>query len=118
MKSSKQKNNSDVTYLAVWDQLGLETLIDVTELYGKAVWAELKDEPGPALPNLDMLIMRARFNTHRHYEIYSFCVNSDITAENIKDMFRDNPQAIVNLIREKGNKIYSDRKNPNEVVIT
>jgi hypothetical protein len=36
-------------------------------------------------------------------------VDEGITKNDIVDMFNDSPQAMADLIRERGNKIYSDR---------
>jgi len=53
--------------------------------------------------------LRARANSQRHYEVYSVHVDEGITKNDIVDMFNDSPQAMADLIRERGNKIYSDR---------
>lgn len=118
MKSSKQLSEYPNWFVAMWDQLGLETLINVGDLHKESVWAELKGDPGPRLPNLDMMIMRAKANHHRHYEIYAFQTEADVTQEMILDMFKHSPQAIVNLIRGSGQKIYSDREEQSRIVIT
>jgi hypothetical protein len=114
MPSRKKKGNS---FLVVWDMLGLESIfsiddtMDQVENYEKdKVWKTLKGEPvaGKA-PNpipLQMLIMRARYNSQRSYEIYSF--NTTMSMRDVRKMFADDPQPIVEWIRENGNKIYSD----------
>ena len=58
---------------------------------------------------LFMLKLRAGANTQRHYEIYSLKTSGSITKEELEKMFEDEPQSIVNLIREKGVQIYSNR---------
>jgi hypothetical protein len=57
---------------------------------------------------LQSLILRARANSQRHYEIYQFTTDG-IDMDDVKSMFEDNPQFIVNHIRKNGRKIYSDR---------
>ena len=52
------------------------------------------------------MIIRARYNSQRQYEIYQFV--SDISEDDIKDIFENDPQIIVNFIRKHGKKIYSD----------
>jgi hypothetical protein len=73
------------------------------------VVAILKEERLPAKPTgipLQMLILRARFNSQRAYEIYEF--NSTLKYEELTEAFNDNPQPIVEWIRANGKKVYSD----------
>ena len=58
-------------FLIMWDQLGLECCIDVTADQQRRMWQKLKGEPvsETAIPNYQHLLLRARFNSQRHYEI-------------------------------------------------
>lgn len=113
MPSRKKKLNN---FLVVWDMLGLESIFSVddalneVESYEKdKTWKILKNEPVGKAPNpipLQMLIMRARCNTQRSYEIYTF--STDMTMNQVREVFAVTPQPIVEWIRENGNKIYSD----------
>lgn len=95
-------------FLAMWDCNGLECLFDITDLEHDAMISGLKNEAFKTPFNLTMMMMRARFNNQRSYEIYTFETESDIDYDSIKDMFEHTPQTIVNAIRKNGNKIYSD----------
>jgi hypothetical protein len=100
----------------MWDMLGLECIYDVNQAMFEVenwekirVWNTLKEEKTPKKPNpipLQMMIMRARFNSQRSYEIYSF--DTSMTMDEVRDIFEEDPQPIVEWIRENGNKIYSD----------
>ena len=100
----------------MWDCNGLESLHDVgyhmdryNQWEKQKVVAILKEERIPARPTgipLQMLILRARANSQRAYEIYEF--NSTIDYDELKEAFNDNPQPIVEWIRENGKKVYSD----------
>ena len=113
MPSRKKKENS---FLVVWDMLGLESIFSINDAMAEIenyekdkVWKTLKEEPLSEKPNpipLQMLIMRARFNSQRNYEIYTF--NTTMTMNEVRTFFADDPQLIVDWIRENGNKIYSD----------
>jgi hypothetical protein len=94
-------------FLAMWDCNGLECLFDITDLEHDAMIAGLKNETIKTPFNLSMLMMRARLNSQRSYEIYSF-ETIDMDYDTVKVMFDNDPQIIVNAIRENGNKIYSD----------
>lgn len=72
------------------------------------------DESPPAIP-LQKLILRARYNSQRSYEIYEFC--STLSLDDIKSVFEDNPQFIVDWIRTNGYKVYSDYTKPDKKLI-
>ena len=114
MRSLKKKTTR---FVAMWDMTGLECLINVTKLDKEhAQWEKenifriLKDQDRtikPAHVPLDMMIMRARVNSQRHYEIYAF--DSELSEEDIRETFEDSPQVIVDAIRRIGHEFYSDR---------
>ncbi len=103
-------------YLAMWDMLGLECLYDVdlhmskyNEWEKQKVVAILKEQRIPDQPAgipLQMMLLRAKVNSQRAYEIYEF--NSTVDYAELKEAFNDNPQPIVEWIRENGKKVYSD----------
>lgn len=111
--------------IAMWDNTGLECLINVTKHEKELdIWEKkkmisvLKEESllelKPKIPLREMII-RARANNQRHYEIYGF--TSTISEKDVRDMFKREPQFIVDWIRENGVKIYSDRVKTKDVVI-
>ena len=114
-------------FLAMWDNTGLECIYDVDaakaeiDAYEKdKMWKVLKDEkvlfykPNP-IP-LQQMILRAKANSQRHYEIYQFTTDG-IDMDDVKIMFEDNPQFIVDHIRKNGKKIFSERFETDKVVI-
>jgi hypothetical protein len=107
-------------FVIMWDQLGLECCVDVTEDEQRRMWQQLKGEPVSAskLPNLNHLMLRARYNSQRHYEIYTCEVTDGITAEDIREMFEADPQTAADTIRRLGHCIHSDRAERQRVVIT
>lgn len=97
-------------FLLVWDQLGLESCTNITDWEKATMWSTLSNTPGPAIGHhLGAILLRARCNTHRHYEIYTIIVDPEINGDSLIKMFSDNPQGSADLIRERGTKIYSDR---------
>ena len=106
-------------FIAMWDNMGLECIFDVDaemaqrDAYNKnKVWKILKGEKvdeqyRPGIP-LQNMILRAKANSQRHYEIYQF-TTEDLDMDDVKGMFEDHPQFIVDHIRKNGHKIYSDR---------
>ena len=122
---------SNRAFLLSWDNTGLEGVVEVDydaldlEQQNK-VASILSDpdgqDPGSPLANsisrtLSMMKLRARANTQRHYEIYLVPVTDDITENDIRQMFEDTPQDAADLMRERGNQLYSDRAKTDRVVI-
>jgi hypothetical protein len=103
-------------YLAMWDMYGLECLFDTGEWQKQYMWSILKEEDRPQGPNLQMMILRAKMNNQRCYEIYSFNAEDDLTEDAIKLAFEVAPQGIVDFIRTNGNKIFSDRTEKKAVI--
>ena len=114
----KKKHTQPHTLLLVWDCLGLEYSCDLTNYEKDLMWSTLKGtQPTVRIPGLDILILRARANLQRNYEIYTVTVDPDVSLKDIQEMFKDTPQAMVDLIRTRGHKLYSDRAYAQDNVI-
>jgi hypothetical protein len=115
---AKKKPTHPHTLLLVWDCLGLEYSADLTDYEKDLMWSALKGEkPTVRIPGIDLLILRARANPQRNYEIYTVQVEPDVSLKDIQSMFKDSPQEIVDLVRARGHKIYSDRLYKEDRVI-
>lgn len=124
MKTSSKKKKLN-HFLAVWDMYGLESLHDVLHAkklhdeWEKAkVLAILKEEkipPAPKIIPLNTLLMRARVNSPRFYEIYEFA--TPFSFQEISKMFKEDPQTMADTVRKVGYKIYSDRVEIDKRVI-
>jgi hypothetical protein len=67
---------------------------------------------------ISFLMLRARYNSQRHYEIYSVPVSDDITEQDIRELFDLDPQNAAELMRGRGHKMYSARVDKNIVKIS
>jgi hypothetical protein len=128
--TKKTKNN---IFLLSWDQNGLESVISLHEIEHAIeeqqkvrMWEILKSEDAVDTGNsaerdlnryVNSILLRARVNPQRHYEVYTIHTTPGITAQNMRDMFENNPQASAELIRERGTKLYSNRSTT-KVLIT
>lgn len=101
----------------MWDMLGLECIFNVTEHLKEVenhekivMWSVLKDSNyksnGPPKIPLNMMILRAKVNSQRSYEIYEF--NSTLSEDELREEFERDPQPVVNWIRKNGYKVFSD----------
>jgi hypothetical protein len=93
-------------FLAYWDCLGFEGIWDITTYERQRLLADLKNTTVTALVNLNALMLRARYNPQRNPEIWLFTATDTIRQEELMDVAKDNPQYLVDLIREKGSCLY------------
>ena len=117
-----QELNGDV-FLLSWDQTGLESCINVTDIDRKRMWDILADKQAQGRGNninsiVHSIMLRARFNSQRHYEIYSVVVDSTVTDQDLRDLFELDPQGAAKLIRARGRCLHSDRQNKQKILIT
>lgn len=118
--------NKIYSFLAMWDMNGLEAIYDTKSARAEIeaweiekIFSIIKEEKHRAKPMsipLDLMILRARANSQRSYEIYGF--NSTFDIDEVKELFNTDPQIVVNWIRENGYKVYSDynSKQHNQVI--
>ena len=117
-------NMTTNAYIFAWDQTGIESIIPITqyeEWDKKNTWNVLTDQPverNPLNSIIQSLILRARYNSQRHYEIYAIECAFDMGEEEWREIWQENPQATADLIRERGQKIYSDREDRTSQVIS
>jgi hypothetical protein len=105
-------------FLISFDCDGLECLQDITEYHPDnwdknqlmAVMMGKAYKAAPIHKQISMMIMRARFNTQRNYEIYIQQSDDDITAGDFATAFNANPQFWADWVRSNHSvKLYSDR---------
>jgi hypothetical protein len=111
-------------FLFVWDELGIESIVPITQ-YEKIDKLNLINilKESPVVNNpLDLIIrsalLRARLNPQRHYEIYAVDCSEDLNEEFWKEQWKDAPQFCAELVRAKGEKIYSNREDAAKIKIT
>lgn len=127
---AKQKHN---VFLLSWDMTGLESLIDLTtleklhedgekkrmmQILGDPEARDPGNQAGSMLNQIvQNILLRARVNQQRHYEVYTIQTSSSVSEKDLWDMFNNDPQYAAELIRERGNQLYSDRVNQRTQVI-
>lgn len=101
------------TYIIMWDSLGLEYIANVSAMERAAIDDVLNDRVARTIP-LNSLLLRARFNSQRHYEIYM--VESELTEDEIIAHFDSDPQSIVDAIRRVGKKVFGEGMGDGAVI--
>jgi hypothetical protein len=97
----------------MWNDRGLELMHDITASEKAVMWQRLTDPDNSTgamsdyVPNLNHWLLRARLNSHLHYEIYLIVLNTDITVDYVQTLFKQQRDAMVNLIRQRGTCLYS-----------
>ena len=125
------KKKKYTTWFLSWDMFGLESAINVDEYRTgheeyekKVVWGTLQgNDTVGADPEREFnriassILMRARANSHRHYEVYSVTMPAEISVDQVTEMFKVNPQGMADLVRSKGQKHFSARLATGKAVI-
>lgn len=102
-------------FIASWDSLGFEAIIDITKMERKFLMAALKNEQTGNLNTvLRNMILRARFNPQRFPQIWSF--RSNVGEDDLWHFANEHPQALANLIKEHGEKIFGDAPQKSVIV--
>lgn len=116
MKTSK-------SFIFSWDMHGIESIVPVNryeQIDKENTLRILKDEEvvrNPLTTIVQRLLLRARFNPQRYYEIYMIECEESLDEEFWNKQWRENPQETADLIRDRGHKLYSDRSMQNNRVI-
>lgn len=106
-------------FVVMWDSEGLDGIANATELNQTDIFNALSGRSGGGLgARIGMMSLRARFNSHRTYEIYSIKVDGSIAEDDIAGWFEHNPQGAADLIRSKGKCLLSQKHEERKRVIT
>lgn len=94
-------------FIASWDTLGFECILDLTGHDKRAMWAALGDKEPERLP-VHMMIMRAKANPQRFPEIWTFW--SCIDSAELLHYAKTEPQALADSIRRLGKPVFQTPK--------
>jgi hypothetical protein len=110
-------------YLVYWCEEGLESVIPITE-YEQVdrdntfrVLNNQETVRNPISSIIQNMILRAKFNEQRHYELYAIDCDNSIQKTDIEQMFDDDPQTAADLFRSRGHRLYSARAEKDRVKI-
>lgn len=96
-------------YVAYWDCLGFECIVDMTSWEKDCLLQQIKGEPpNPAPVSLRHLVLRAQFNPQRFPEIWIFEI--DMEQEDLWQLGQDDPQLLVDAIRKNGHNVFKTPK--------
>lgn len=102
-------------YLAYFDSLGFESIIDLSAHERDLTWSALKGTaPKMKLP-VQYMILRAKANPQRFPEIWTFTAEG-ISKEDLEAYAETDPQFLADLIRKNGNAVFVTPKQKQVIV--
>jgi hypothetical protein len=110
-------------YLVYWCEEGLESVVPITEYEHwdrDNTFRVLNNQEtvrNPLNQLIQNMMLRARINDQRHYELYAVDCDNSIDKTDIEQMFETDPQTAADLFRKRGHRLYSNRAEMNRVRI-
>lgn len=111
-------------FIFSWDQYGIESIIPISQYEHhdqqnliKLLKGESKTR-NPLDTIVRNLILRARVNGQRHYEIYAIDCEKELDQKFWEEQWTKYPQETADLIRERGHPLYKSTRSKEKVLIT
>ena len=114
-------------FIVSWDCNGFECIEDITAEHPDE-WAKtnlfntIKNPTTPVVSPLmhqvSAMMMRARFNSQRNYEIYVFTAQDSVDKESVREWAETQPQAAADWIRlNHTTKLFGSSRSNNPVIV-
>jgi len=100
-------------FIFMWCELGIEAVVPITKYENQEkmdTWEILKGgKPGnnPLNDIINSMLLRARYNGQRKYEIYAIDCPEGVTEDELFELWDKSPQYMADLTREKGVSIFN-----------
>ena len=104
--AKKSKINA---FMAYWDTLGFEWIVDVSDYEKQKFWAVLKGNTKVDIPIPRYAIIRARANPQRFPEIWAF--ESELTLKELQEFSKQHPQSLATAVRECGQAVFKTHRD-------
>lgn len=89
-------------WLISWDDVGLEAVINYTDVQKKYLEKSLtSDNLTDPYQLVQALKLRAIYNPQRHYEVYAINIEDELKKADILEWFNGAPEVFKEVIREK-----------------
>lgn len=108
-------------FLFSWDCTGVEAIIPISQYEdwdtanAFETLAGHAKTPNPLNSTVNAILMRARANPQRFYEVYAVDCDESITEQDWRVMWDTSPQSCADMIRERGVKLYGEPMPVNTV---
>tara|TARA_R110000851_G_scaffold56507_1_gene132006 strand:+ start:1148 stop:1507 length:360 start_codon:yes stop_codon:yes gene_type:complete len=101
-------------FVAYFDVLGFECLVDITSYERRKLLAEISGAKVESPVDIKNLVIRATYNPQRNPEIWVF--TSTVDEVTLSKLVQDDPQVLVDTIRECGHNVYGQHKHKRQVI--
>jgi len=111
-------------FIFSWDNTGIDSIVPISQYEHIEqqnlirILSEKPTERNPLDSIVQSLLLRARYNTHRHYEIYAVDCTEEMDETFWRKQWEEHPQFTAELIRERGHKLFSNRAETHKIKIT
>jgi len=111
-------------FIFSWDNMGIESIVPISQyehIEQQNLIRILSEKPtikNPLDGIVRNLLLRATYNSHRHYEIYAVDCAESMDEEFWRQQWEEYPQFTAELIRERGHKLFSNRAETHKIKIT
>jgi len=109
-------------FIFSWDCEGIESIVPITQyehIDRDNTMRLLREQPvvrSPLNGIIQSLMLRARFNPQRNYEIYAIDCTGDMDQKFWQEQWAEYPQETAELVRERGHMLYSGRRTREPVI--
>jgi hypothetical protein len=111
-------------FLMSWDCTGVEAIIPITQYEDwdtqcafELLQGNTPNKTNPLNSIYNSILLRARFNNQRFYEVYAVDCDPGITEQDWRDMWEASPQMCADMIRKRGVKLYGEGMGKQKTVI-
>lgn len=111
-------------FIFSWDMHGIESIVPISQYEfhdQQNLIRMLSDKDtvrNPMYSIMQRLLLRAQINSHRYYEIYAIDCDESLDEDFWKSQWADYPQETAELIRDRGQMMFSNRMENRNVKIT
>ena len=112
-----ERTNGNV-FVFSFSEEGFEAIVNLTAVDETSVLAKLSDEPATQSVDaiLNMMTLRARFNSARKMEVWLVKLDESFTEEYLVSLAEDDPQLVANLAR-MGEQLTGEKPGLHKKVI-
>ena len=100
-------------FLMSWNCTGVEAIVPITQYEDwdtvnafEILQGNASNNSNPLNSILNSILLRARFNSQRYYEVYAIDCDECFTEDDWRFMWESDPQATAELVRAHGVHLY------------
>lgn len=98
-------------WIVLFDNEGLDTLVPYGDMVEEQVMSRLAggEMSRDAQHTISRIMLRARFNEHRHPEVWCYSTADHMEYQDMRDLWEASPQYMADLIRKSGQQLHGTK---------